>query len=148
MANDDQFLVMGAANADTLVEKNLAAGCVHLDAQMSVLLRAETEPVGVRPPEQPLDACAPTRGCSQDCSDFSIGIVAEKLVGVAPPVGEIELIAGAGLANRFQQAAEICSSVQERFDPVAGAPGQTVRAPSVKRCDIVAAFRAREKPAI
>jgi hypothetical protein len=66
MANDNQFLVMGAAEAHALVEKNLASGRVHLDAQMPVFLGAESEPVGVGPPEESFDVGASPSACGQD----------------------------------------------------------------------------------
>src|SRR5487761_274711 len=111
MADDDQFLVMGATQTHTLVEQNLAPGCVHLHAQVSVLFGAETKPVGVGPPEESFDAHASARGSSQDCSHFGVGIVAQPLVGVAPPVGEIDAIAGGKVADGFQQPSEIGSSM-------------------------------------
>jgi hypothetical protein len=47
MSDDHQLLVVGAAESHALVEKDLAAGCVHLYSKMAVLPGAESKPVEV-----------------------------------------------------------------------------------------------------
>src|SRR5450756_1990130 len=54
VADDDEFLVMGAAESHALVEQDLPSGRVDLLPEVSVLLGAETKSVHVRPPEQSL----------------------------------------------------------------------------------------------
>ena len=148
VADDDELLVMRAAQPDTLVEQHLAAGRVQLLSETAVLLGAEPEQVQVRPPQQPFDRRTAPRCRGEDSLHLGVGIVGQALVGVASPVGEIQSVAGAQIANLIQQAAEVRRPVDQGFHLVAGAPRQAVGAPPVERAEIVAALGAREKPAI
>jgi hypothetical protein len=65
------------------------------------------------------------------------------LVGIAAPVREKELVAGVQLANLLEQPSEVGGSMHQRFGPVAGAPGQTIWPPPVKRAGIIAALCGR-----
>ncbi|HEY4912883.1 MAG TPA: hypothetical protein VIJ91_03070 [Candidatus Dormibacteraeota bacterium] len=94
------------------------------------------------PPEQSFDHHAATGGGSENDSYFGIGIVGKVLVGVAPPVREIQLVAFAKLSNRFQKASEIGGSMHQGFDLVPAAPGQAIRTPPIKAREVVAALGA------
>jgi hypothetical protein len=72
VARNDELLMVGAAQADTLVQEDLAAGCVHLHTEVTVFLGAEAEPVRVRAPEESLDSHAAPRGVSQDGANLGL----------------------------------------------------------------------------
>jgi hypothetical protein len=146
VADDHELLVMRAAESHSLIEQDLSPRRVYLLAEVPVLLGAETEPVQVRPPEQPLDHHTSAGGLGQDGPYFGIGIVAQPLVGIAAPVREVQPITRSQSSNRFQQPLKVGCPMHQRFDPVARAPGRTVCTPSVKRGEIVAALGGREKP--
>jgi hypothetical protein len=145
--DDHQLLVMRSAQTHSLVEQNLTPSCVDLLAEVAVLRGAESEPIQVRAPDQSSNDHASSRCVREYSPNLTLGAVAQPLVRVAAPVGEVQLIAGLQIANGFQQAAEVHVSVHQRFDPVAGAPCRPVRSTSVKRCEVVAALGARQIPA-
>src|ERR1700730_15316859 len=94
MANDYDFLVMGPTQAPPLVQKDVAAGRIHLLAKVPVLLGAEPKPVQVRPPEESLDADASARCRGKDGSDLRLLGAVETLVRVAAPVREKQVVPG------------------------------------------------------
>jgi hypothetical protein len=144
--DDDQLLVMRAADPDPLIEKHLAAGCVDLFAKVAVLFGAETKPVEVRTPHQSLDAYTPPSGGGQDGAYLSVGTVAKVLVWIATPVGEVQAVPGTEVAYHVEQPAEVDSAMHQGLDPVAGAPGQTISTAAVDSRCLVAPLSAREKP--
>jgi hypothetical protein len=148
VADDDELLMMRPAKSYALVEEDLGSGFVALLSEMPVLFGAEAEPIQVGPPEQSLDDDTAARRGREDGADRRIGIVAQQLVGIAAPVGEVDPVTGAKASNRFQEPAVVGGSVHERFDLVARAPGETVRSPAVELGEIVAALGGREKPTL
>jgi hypothetical protein len=101
VANDYKLLVVGAAEPDTLVKKDLAPSRVQLFPEVTVLRGAEAQPVQVGPPEQPFDDYAAACGGGEDGFNLGVRIVAQTLVRIAAPVGEIQLIAVTELADRL-----------------------------------------------
>ena len=84
-------------------------------------------------------------GGSENDSYSGIGIFGKVLVGVAPPVREIQLVAFAKLSNRFQKAPEVGGSVHQGFDLVPVAPGQAIRTPPIKSREVVTSLGAGQK---
>jgi hypothetical protein len=147
-ADDNQLLVMGAAEPYALVEKNLASCLVHHHAKVAVLFGAESKPVRVGSPKQRLDADSTTSRGGEDRSDLRLKAVTKTLVGIASPVGEKHLVAGPQLVDLLQQAAEVRRSVNQGLDRVAGGPGLPRRMTPVKLGELVAPFRGSEQPAL
>ena len=148
MAHHHELLMVGAPEAHALVEQDLASGRVDHHSEVAILLGAEPQAVRVRPPEEPFDAHPTTNRGGEDRSDLRLRAFAKALVGVAPPVGEQQLVAGAELSDGLQQAVEVRRAVHQRLDPVAGRPRRPVRMPPIEPGEFVAALGAREKPAL
>jgi hypothetical protein len=147
VADDHELLMMRAAKSHPLVKKDFTPGRVAFLAQMAVLLGAEAEPVRVRPPEQSLDAYASARSRREDDSDLGLRGAVKKLIGVAAPIGEEQLVPGLQLTDGLQKPSEICRAVNEGLDPVSNRPCQSVRMPAVDLGGVVASFAAGKEPA-
>ena len=92
--DDEQFLMMRGEPRQPLVEQNLAAGFVDLGPQPLVLLPAEPQVIGVRPPQQPADLDPRAGDLAQKIADCR-AVRQQQLIGVAAPVGEVHPIAEA-----------------------------------------------------
>ena len=148
MSDDHQLLVVGATQSHALVEKDLAAGLVHLFSKMAVLFGAESEPIEVGAPDQSLDYHSAPGGSRQHQTDLCVGAGSKTLVRVAAPVGEVELIPVAQPPNHFQQPTEVGRSMDQDLDQVPAAPRVAIATAAVKLGEIVSSLRASQEPAV
>ena len=121
MAKQDQPLMVRPADQHPLIQQHLPACTLDGLGEMAVLLLVELERVRIRPPHESLDEhTALGRGTEQ----FGDGrpVLAQPLIGVAPPVGEEQVIAGAQLLHLGDEAIEIGRPVDEGLGLIALAP--------------------------
>ena len=109
MADDDQLLMVRAAEANALIEQHLTAGSLDRLAEMLVLLLAVLELVQVRAPHQALDDDPASGGSAEQLGDRRAGL-AQFLVGVAAPVGEEQIVAAGQRLDFGGELVEIESS--------------------------------------
>lgn len=138
VAEDDELLVVAAATAYPLVQDHLPAVLLDLPVQSPVLVRTERQRVDVRPPDEAThDDAAVQRTFEQ--LGHRRSVLAQPLVGIAPPVGEEQVVALVERIDLLDQPVEVGDAVEQRFREVAGRPrGQ--------RCGGVAALLGREEP--
>ena len=139
--------MMRATQSHSLVQKDFAPGCVAMLTEVAVLSSAEAKPISVRPPEQSFDTHAPARGIRKHSADFGLLGAVKKLIGVAAPVGEEQLVAGVQLPDRLQKPEEVGRAVDQVLDPVPDRPRKSVRMPAVDGGRIVASLETGEEPA-
>ena len=117
MAEDDELLVMAASASNPLVQKDLAARLVHDGPQVHVLLLAEVALVRVGAPHQTPDVDPSPGELAEHATDLRPG-PRQLLVGVPPPVGEHDQVAGIQTLKRRVEALEVFTAVHERPDRV------------------------------
>jgi len=105
---------MRTGPAGTRVEQHLATGVGHRAREFGVRALALIEPVWLRAPDQPEDRDAAAGEFDQDVTDRRAR-ASKKLVGVAPEVGEIDLVVRSRAAQLLVQTAEIVRAVDERL---------------------------------
>jgi hypothetical protein len=121
MSQDDQFLVVRAAPPNALIEEYFPARVAHLVGQEPVLFGAERETVRVGPPDEAPHIHSASNQIAQERANLGTH-VAQALVGVAAPVGEMHLV---GIDERHQRIDEFCEirrSVNESAHFVALGP--------------------------
>ncbi len=119
--NDDQLLVVRAEPPHPLVEQHLGARLVELRAEPAVRLRVEAHALGVRAPHQPPDLDARPGEVAEHVAD-AMPLGGQLLVGVTPPVGEEEPVAGAQGAELLVEPLEVDGPVHQRAHEVALRP--------------------------
>ncbi len=128
VADHHELLVVRAAGAHAHVPQALAAGLVDLLTELAVPVRAVPEAVPVGAPQQPTDLDAAPDRCDEHGAERRAGVVGEQLVGVALPVGEVEAVPGAQLADALVELGEVRPPVHDGADGVAAAPRGAVAA--------------------
>ena len=125
MTQHDELLVVRTAGAHPHVAQALTTCFVDLDAEQAGLVRVEPEAVPVRTPQQPADIGA-AAGCRGEGRGHARrGVVGEQLVGVAPPVHEVEEVALPQGTDALVELGEVRRAVHDRSHVVALAPGHT-----------------------
>ena len=123
---DDELLVVRPTRAHPHVTQALPAGLVDLDAEQARLLGVEPEPVPVRAPEQAADV-GPAAGGRREGRGDRVAVVGHQLVGVAPPVDEVEEVALAEGADPVVELGHVRRPVDDGPDVVPHAPRGAVR---------------------
>ena len=118
VADDDELLVVRSARADAHVPQALPAGFVDLLAQVQVAVRAVAESVPVGAPQQPADVDAALHRGDERGAEGRARVVRQLLVGIALPVGEVETVAGAQVADALVELLEVGTSVDDGPDRV------------------------------
>ena len=94
MVCDHQLLVVGPGASHPLVEQELAARRVHDAGELCLLFLVESDRARVGPPEEASHLDASPREVDQQTRKCR-SVVVEPLVVIAPPVGEVDVVAGA-----------------------------------------------------
>jgi hypothetical protein len=138
MPEDDELLVVAAQPPHPLVEDHLSAAVLDLGVEGAVGLLAERQAVHVRAPDQPAHADAPLDRVGEELRDRRT-LVPQQLVGIPPPVGEEQVIAGVQRPHLFHQPVEVGAAVHQRF-------GEVPRRPPGERRGRVAPLLRAEQP--
>ncbi len=147
VADEDQLLVVRPGAAHPLVEQDLAPGLVHHVGQVDGLLLAQPGLVGVRAPHEAADVDAPAGETGEHLTELGAG-PDEELVGVAPPVGEVDpgpVLQGGQL---LVEAAEVGGPVDQRLHRVAVGPRPAVVTAAVDVGVEVAPLVGGEEPGV
>src|SRR5437899_3153833 len=108
--------------ADPHVEENLAPSRVDHVAEVAILLCAEAGEVAMRPPQQALDAHATPGSRCKAGAHCRCRTVAQPLVVIAPPVGEVKPIPLSQALDHLQETPKVGGTVDQDLDAVAGRP--------------------------
>jgi hypothetical protein len=130
--------VVAAHPADPLVEDHLAAAVLDLPVQRPVGLLVQRQPRHVRAPHQATHAHAALDRLGEQLGHRRTA-VAQQLVGVTPPVGEEEVVAGVERPHLLDQPVEVGAAVHQGLREVA-------RRPSGQRRVGVSALLRAEQP--
>lgn len=122
MVCDHQLLVVGPGASHPLVEQELAARRVHDAGELCLLFLVESDRARVGPPEEASHLDASPREVDQQTRKGR-SVVVEPLVVIAPPVGEVDVVAGAEWTEGFGERGEIGLAVDQRRNGVAIGPG-------------------------
>jgi hypothetical protein len=138
MSQDDHFLVVRAAPPNALIEEHFPARVAHLIGQKPVLLGAEREAVRMGPPDEAPHIHSASNQIAQERANLGTH-VAQALVGVAAPVGEVHLV---GIDERHQLIDEFCEirgTVNESAHFVAFGPRFRLSSTAIdSRCRVAA----------
>jgi hypothetical protein len=122
MVRDHQLLVVGSGPPHPLVEQELAACRVHDACELRFLLLIEADRTWVGPPQKASHLDTPSREVDQQtCEGWPV--LVEPLVVVAPPVGEVDVVAGSQWTEHVGEPGEVGPAVDQRCDGVAFGPG-------------------------
>lgn len=145
--DDEELLVVRAEEPDALVEQDLAAGLVDLPPEQLVGLRAEgrRDPLAVGAPDEAADLHPGPCPVGQQVTDRR-PVRRQPLVGVPPPVGEPDAVAGLQGRQLGLDAGEVRRPVHQRSHEVALGPRGAVVTTGVHLGRGVAAFVAGEEP--
>src|SRR6185295_10563680 len=94
-----------------LVQKDQSPGVVHLVGELNVVLQVKARGLGMRPPYQTAHRDSAFREIRQEGRELDT--FNEELVGISPPVGEMDDVAALRVAEREKQLLEVRSPVDK-----------------------------------